>query len=115
MLKATFFSCVGNLPTLSLALHLWRRCQACVVTWNPYGVYFQTASFTIIYKTPSIISALHFTSTMTDSLIPLVSGAIYWREQLFDLVAPATVTAEKFEETWPLVYSHRQTQKTFKG
>ena len=40
---------------------------------------------------------------MTDSLIPLPSDAIYWREQLFNLVAPVTMTAEKFEEIWPLI------------
>jgi hypothetical protein len=27
----------------------------------------------------------------------------YWYEQLFDLIAPVTMTAEKFEEIWPLV------------
>jgi len=56
--------------------------------------------------------------TMTDSLIPLASDAIYWGEQLFDLVAPVTMTEEKFEEIWPLVscvYSHRKTEKRFKG
>jgi len=42
---------------------------------------------------------------MTDSLIPLAGDTIYWREQLFDLFAPVTMTAEKFEEIWLLLAS----------
>ena len=41
----------------------------------------------------------YFTTTMTDSLIPLPSDAIYWGEQLFNLVAPVTTTAEKFGDS----------------
>ena len=53
---------------------------------------------------------------MTDSLIPLPTDAIYWRDQLFNLIAPVTMTAEKFDEIWPFVscvYTHRKTETRF--
>jgi hypothetical protein len=54
--------------------------------------------FTVYFISNPKLQPISFTGTMTDSLIPLPTVAIYWRDQLFNLIAPVTMTAEEFDE-----------------
>jgi hypothetical protein len=81
---------------------------------TPNNTRIHSSYFSVFGKLHQLFQYILVFITMTDSLIPLASVAIYWRKQPFDLIAPVTMTAEKFEEIWPLVsciYSHRKTEE----